>query len=363
MELVDGGTLRDWAAAENRSWRQILAMMIGVADALAAAHTAGILHRDIKPANILVTSSGYAKLADFGLAKLAQGTPDAGHDRREPAARSPACWSGRFRTCRPSRQRKAARPPQRHLFVRRRPLRAARRSAAVSRRDRVSRFCRPFFISRQTRSRTTYRSRCERGRQGAREGPWGSLPVDARARDRPATGHQGQNEPATAAADSQAGVARTVPLWAWGAAALMPAAPSPGRRPSAVGCASAPALPEASGASARAGEVHAVDRLPGLGGRGGHLARWTIHRVCVECERPVRRLGHPDWNGQVREPDREREPRHRLPHAGAERRVFSRWIGVVARCGTRSASAAATADGRAASPVSGRSRHHRRLVT
>jgi len=71
-EFVDGGTLRDWANAERRTWRQIVELLVGVADGLATAHAAGILHRDIKPENILITRSGYAKLADFGLAKLAE---------------------------------------------------------------------------------------------------------------------------------------------------------------------------------------------------------------------------------------------------------------------------------------------------
>jgi eukaryotic-like serine/threonine-protein kinase len=71
-EFVDGGTLRDWARAEKRSWRQIVELLAGVADGLATAHQAGILHRDLKPENILVTQSGYAKLADFGLAELMQ---------------------------------------------------------------------------------------------------------------------------------------------------------------------------------------------------------------------------------------------------------------------------------------------------
>jgi len=69
-EFVDGGTLRTWAKAEKRSWKQIVDMLVGVADGLSAAHAAGILHRDIKPENILIAKNGYGKLADFGVAKL-----------------------------------------------------------------------------------------------------------------------------------------------------------------------------------------------------------------------------------------------------------------------------------------------------
>jgi len=89
-ELVDGGTLADWARREDpgrsgRQWRQVVELMVGVADALATAHEAKILHRDIKPGNILLNTSGYAKLADFGLAKLAD---DAGAPRLGDAASS-----------------------------------------------------------------------------------------------------------------------------------------------------------------------------------------------------------------------------------------------------------------------------------
>ena len=69
-EFIDGGTLRDWSASQPRTWRQIVDLLVGVADGLAVAHQAGILHRDIKPENVFVTRSGYGKLADFGLAKL-----------------------------------------------------------------------------------------------------------------------------------------------------------------------------------------------------------------------------------------------------------------------------------------------------
>jgi len=73
-EFVDGGTLKDWAKVEKPTWRHVVDLLTGVADGLAAAHAAGITHRDIKPANILVAKNGYAKLADFGLAKLIEPT-------------------------------------------------------------------------------------------------------------------------------------------------------------------------------------------------------------------------------------------------------------------------------------------------
>jgi len=74
-EFVDGGTLKNWIQRQPRNWEDIAQLLTGVADGLATAHQAGILHRDIKPDNILVTTSGYAKLADFGLAKLESSEP------------------------------------------------------------------------------------------------------------------------------------------------------------------------------------------------------------------------------------------------------------------------------------------------
>src|SRR5262245_16051649 len=69
-EFIDGTSLDDWLRQANRSWQEIVELLIGIGDALATAHAAGILHRDVKPGNILITRTGYAKLVDFGIAKL-----------------------------------------------------------------------------------------------------------------------------------------------------------------------------------------------------------------------------------------------------------------------------------------------------
>lgn len=69
MEYIEGSTLDRLIPTRQMSIPAVIRLALEIADALEAAHTAGIVHRDIKPANLLVTARGQAKILDFGIAK------------------------------------------------------------------------------------------------------------------------------------------------------------------------------------------------------------------------------------------------------------------------------------------------------
>lgn len=79
MELLQGQTLRQRIGGRSLEMDEVLEWGIQIASALAAAHAQGVVHRDIKTSNIFITSTGLAKVLDFGLAKLLSGQPHAAH--------------------------------------------------------------------------------------------------------------------------------------------------------------------------------------------------------------------------------------------------------------------------------------------
>jgi eukaryotic-like serine/threonine-protein kinase len=72
MERIDGHTLAEVIHVDKEDLRRLLGYLAQAAEGIAKAHTAGIVHRDLKPNNIMISRDGFAKVLDFGLAKLTE---------------------------------------------------------------------------------------------------------------------------------------------------------------------------------------------------------------------------------------------------------------------------------------------------
>ena len=89
MELVPGGTLRQWLAARRRTWREITTVFARAGSGLAHAHAAGLVHRDFKPDNVLVGADGRIRVTDFGLARPSLRASAGGRAPDEPTGSLP----------------------------------------------------------------------------------------------------------------------------------------------------------------------------------------------------------------------------------------------------------------------------------
>ena len=126
MEYVDGANLRQLMRAAELTPEQALAIVPQICDALQFAHDEGVVHRDIKPENILLDKRGRVKIADFGLAKLANGSA------AEFTLTGTHQVMGTLRLHGPRANGRLThgRPPGRHLLARRGVLRDAHRRSA-----------------------------------------------------------------------------------------------------------------------------------------------------------------------------------------------------------------------------------------
>jgi hypothetical protein len=97
MEYVDGGSLFDLIKKGPLPIEHAVQIALDVCDALISSHRVKIIHRDIKPENILIDNEGTPKLADFGVARLSEGTrmTRSGVQVGTPYYMSPEAWEGK----------------------------------------------------------------------------------------------------------------------------------------------------------------------------------------------------------------------------------------------------------------------------
>ena len=93
MEYIDGETLGAKIHAEKSPLNKLLNYLAQVAEGLGKAHAAGIVHRDLKPDNVMITHDGYAKILDFGLAKLVEPPAASGARNDSPGETATAIFA------------------------------------------------------------------------------------------------------------------------------------------------------------------------------------------------------------------------------------------------------------------------------
>jgi serine/threonine protein kinase len=116
MQYIEGEPLSDKIQHRSLTVRESLDVVLQVAEALAEAHSQGIIHRDIKPQNILVTPRGQVKVLDFGLAKFQPGQAAMGKAKTQFVLTEAGAMLGTVRCMSPEQARGLPVDPRSDLF-------------------------------------------------------------------------------------------------------------------------------------------------------------------------------------------------------------------------------------------------------